>query len=299
MNVIDLPLKSRRVDSRLAVNLLSPRLRAAAQGYIDIAERVMNGLLEPGEARLATRAIDAALARPQLATAHDHGALCGTTPRCLHGPSRRPRYVVLIMLAFQFACTYRAKACCGVKVGAITGYPMGIAEPPAVILLYRAILTLHAVPDPDLRYFVDAASSWPEYPRRYLDAYNPDEEIAIDWQPTPHDVTVYLGVLTWARELTKRQWNIMVLRARDYSLSLIADMLRSAIGDIVDDHADAMRIVASAASRDRNIGCPSLDRSPQNAAGSRPHHCAQKHGGVLLSTVLARKTDGFQRFVRR
>lgn len=185
-------------------------------------------------------------------------------------------YVVLIMLAFQFACTYRARAqaCCGVA-GAITGHPMSIAEPPCVILLYRAILTLHAVPDPDLRYFVDAGSSWPEYPRRYLDAYNPDEEIAVAWQPTPHDVTVYLGVLTWARELSKREWDIMVLRARDYSLSLIADMLRSRIDHMERDHANAVQVVVTAAWRDRNIWCPTLDRPPQNAAVSRPHHCAQ------------------------
>jgi len=150
-----------------------------------------------------------------------------------------------------------------------------MTEPPAVLLLYRAILTLNAVPDPDLRYFVEAGSSWPEYPRRYLDAYNPDEETAIVWQPTPHDVTVYLDVLTWARDLTKRQWQIMVMCARDYSLSLIADMLRSRIDHIERDHANAVQVVVTAAWRDRNIWWMPLDRPPQNAAVSRPHHCAQ------------------------
>lgn len=202
-------------------------------------------------------------------------------------------YVVLIMLAFQFACTYRARAhaCCGVA-GAITGHPMSIAEPPPVLLLYRAILTLHALPDPDLRYFVDAGSSWPEYPRRYLDAYNPDEELDIGWQPTPHDVTTYLRVLAWARELSKRQWHIMVLRARDYSLPLIADMLRLSLEHVVDAHGEAVQTVSIAARTagtlspqnspadfpariNANIWCAPLDTPPQNARVSRSRHCVQ------------------------
>lgn len=196
-------------------------------------------------------------------------------------------YVVLVMLAFQFVCTYRAPACCGVTAGAITGHPMSIAEPPCVILLYRAILTLHAVPDPDLRYFVDAGSSWPEYPRRYLDAYNPDEETETTWRPTPHDVTVYLGVLAWARDLSRQQWNIMVLRARGYSLPLIADMLRSTIEAAENGHAEAVRAVSLAARstdalnpKNASAAFP-LDMCPQNAAVSRPHHRAQKSAVVF------------------
>ena len=173
---------------------------------------------------------------------------------------------------------------------------MSIAEPPCVILLYRAILTLCAVPDPDLRYFVEAGSSWPEYPRRYLDAYNPDEETEVNWRPTPADVTVYLDVLAWARGMSKRQRHIMLLRARDYSLSLIADMLRATIDQVEQDHAEAVQVVVTAAwraathrstawnsigappqrnLRHRNMWCVPLDNLPQNAAVSRSHHCAQ------------------------
>jgi hypothetical protein len=149
-----------------------------------------------------------------------------------------------------------------------------MTEPPAVILLYRAINTLNALPDPDLRYFA-VGSTWPLYARRYLDAYNPDEETETTWRPTPHDVSAYLDVLVWARDLSKRGWQIMVLRARDYSLSLIADMLRAKIDHIERDHANAVQVVVTAAWRDRNIWRPTLDRPPQNAAVSRSHHCAQ------------------------
>ena len=31
-------------------------------------------------------------------------------------------YVVLIMLAFQFACSYRSAACCGIRLGQ-SGHP--------------------------------------------------------------------------------------------------------------------------------------------------------------------------------
>ena len=184
-------------------------------------------------------------------------------------------YVVLIMLALQFACTYRASAhaCCGVA-GAITGHPMSIAEPPAVLLLYRAILTLHAVPDPDARYFA-ITSAWPTYARRYLDAYNPDEETEISWRPTPADVTAYLGVLSWARELSKRQWHIMQLRARSYSLPLIADMLRLSIDHIEQDHAEAICVVGQAALRDHNGWRGTLDNPLVMVPIPRRHHCAQ------------------------
>jgi uncharacterized protein DUF6362 len=182
-------------------------------------------------------------------------------------------YVVLIMLAFQFACTYRGQACCGVKAGAITGHPMSIAEPPSVLLLFRAILTLNALPDPDLRYFA-VGSTWPLYARRYLDAYNPDDETETTWRPTPHDVSAYLDVLAWARDLSKRGWQIMVLRARDYSLPLIADMLGSAITDIQHDHADAIHVVTTAANRDRNIWWSPLDNPPWMVSFPRRHHCA-------------------------
>jgi len=84
-----------------------------------------------------------------------------------------------------------------------------------------------------------------------------------------------LDVLAWARDLSKRGWQIMVLRARDYSLPLIADMLRSAITDIRNDHADAIHVVASAASRTPNMWWTPLDNPPQMGDVARRHHCAQ------------------------
>ena len=129
-----------------------------------------------------------------------------------------------------------------------------MTEPPAVLLLYRAINTLDVLPDPDLRYFA-VGSTWPLYARRYLDAYNPDEETETTWRPTPHDVSAYLDVLVWARDLSKRGWQIMVMRARGYSLPLITDMLRSAIGTIECEYAEAIQIV-TAASRQSNWQYP-------------------------------------------
>jgi len=149
-----------------------------------------------------------------------------------------------------------------------------MTEPPAVILLYRAILTLNALPDPDIRYF-QIGSTWPLYARRYLDAYNPDDETETTWRPTPHDVSAYLDVLAWARDLSKRGWQIMVLRARDYSLPLIADMLGPTTDTIECEYADAVHIVATAASRAPNIWWSPLDNPPQMGDVARRHHCAQ------------------------
>ena len=150
----------------------------------------------------------------------------------------------------------------------------GMTEPPAVLLLYRAILTLDVLPDPDLRYFA-VGSTWPLYARRYLDAYNPDEETETTWRPTPHDVSAYLDVLVWARDLSKRGWQIMVLRARDYSLPLIADMLRSAIATIECEYADAIHVVASAAGRTPDRWWSPLDNPREMESVARRHHCAQ------------------------
>ena len=151
----------------------------------------------------------------------------------------------------------------------------GMTEPPAVLLLYRAILTLDVLPDPDLRYFA-VGSTWPLYARRYLDAYNPDEETETTWRPTPHDVSTYLDVLRWARDLSKRGWQIMVMRARGYSLPLITDMLHgSAIDTIECEYADAIHVVASAASRTPNMWWTPLDNPPRMGDVARRHHCAQ------------------------
>ena len=144
---------------------------------------------------------------------------------------------------------------------------MSIAEPPCVILLYRAILTLSAVPDPDLRFFV-VGSAWPAYARRYLDAYDSNDETELPWLPTPHDVTTYLAVLAWAHTLTRQQWCVMALRARSYSLPLIADMLCTTIEDVEQRHAEAVASILAA-----SCAVP-LDNPPANAAFSRSHHCA-------------------------
>lgn len=153
---------------------------------------------------------------------------------------------------------------------------MGTPEPQCVQLLYRAILTLAALPDPDARYFA-VTSAWPTYARRYLDAYNPDEETEVAWRPTPADVTAYLGVLAWARELTKRQWHIMRLRARGYSLPLVADMLRISLEHAADAHSEAVQTVSLAARRAEAF-------SPQNAPAAFPARINATSGVRLLTT---------------
>lgn len=144
---------------------------------------------------------------------------------------------------------------------------MNVVEPPCVLLLFRAILTLKALPDPDLPYF-QIGSAWPDYARRYLDAYNPDEEAEAPWRPTPHDVQEYLSVLGWARDLRPLQWDIMVLRARDYSLGLIADVLRHRIEHILRNHARAVRLVSLRAHSN------AIDNLERKGPYSRHHQCA-------------------------
>jgi hypothetical protein len=148
-----------------------------------------------------------------------------------------------------------------------------LAEPQCVLLLYRAINTLGAQPDPDARYFV-VASTWPTYARRYLDAYNADDETEVNWQPTPQDVSSYLEVLRWAYGLNRRQRRIMWYRADGCSLPMIADYLRTPIAEIEQDHADAVCLVTQAALREHNGWRGSIDNPLEMVSVSRRHHCA-------------------------
>ena len=122
----------------------------------------------------------------------------------------------------------------------------GSARQMVETALHRAVLTLHALPDPDLRYF-QIGSTWPTYARRYLDAYNPDEEINMAWQPTPHDVTVYLDVLGWTRGLTPAQWRVCVHTAEGCSPQMVGDYMRMPTGAVVQLYDQALDVVAAAA----------------------------------------------------
>lgn len=106
-----------------------------------------------------------------------------------------------------------------------------IIEPPAVRELYRAILTLRALPDPDLHWFA-IGTTWPHYVRAYLDAYEVEHDTDDRPRhiPTPADVARYLDILAWGRELSRLQWRIINYRADDYSLELIADCVRQPLG---------------------------------------------------------------------
>lgn len=65
-------------------------------------------------------------------------------------------------------------------------------------LLRRAILTLAAVPDPDLRYRLGPTSAWPDFVRQARDAYG-SAPPRVRFNPTPADHSRYLDVLAWLR----------------------------------------------------------------------------------------------------
>jgi Domain of unknown function (DUF6362) len=154
---------------------------------------------------------------------------------------------------------------CQIKAGNEASKPLtDLNEPPCVRLLYRAILTLRVLPDPDLRFF-EFGSAWPTYARRYLDAYDPHDDSEPKYCPTPYEVRIYLDVLKWARELSQLQWKIMIYRAQEYSLALIADYLGLPIVIIQTQHRIAIASVAA---------CEAIDKPPELQHFSRRHHCA-------------------------
>lgn len=62
-------------------------------------------------------------------------------------------------------------------------------------LIARAILTLAAIPDPDLRFRVGPRSAWPDYVREARDAYASAPPRIRAFAPSPNDLGVFLDVL--------------------------------------------------------------------------------------------------------
>jgi hypothetical protein len=122
----------------------------------------------------------------------------------------------------------------------------GTARPMVEGLLHRAINTLNALPDPDVRYF-QIGSAWPTYARRYLDAYDADDETEVRWRPTPHDVTVYLVVLRWTRGFTPAQWRICAYMAEGCSPEMVGDYMRLPTATVVENYDRALDLVVAAA----------------------------------------------------
>lgn len=78
-------------------------------------------------------------------------------------------------------------------------------------LLRRAVLTLAAVPDPDLRYRLGAKNGWPAYIRETRDAYGSAPPRYRAFHPTSRDLTMFLdmlGMLGWY----EREWGSETVR---------------------------------------------------------------------------------------
>ena len=67
--------------------------------------------------------------------------------------------------------------------------------------IIRALKTLRSLPDPEAR-FLRVKSAWPEFPRKYMDAYN-SAEVKRKFNPTPRDMSDYLTALEWLRDVPK------------------------------------------------------------------------------------------------
>jgi hypothetical protein len=143
-------------------------------------------------------------------------------------------------------------------------------EPPAVRQFYRALLTLRALPDPDLKYF-PINTAWPEFPRRAIDAYGysaaDDLENISRFIPAPADIDKYLEILKWGQELNIPQWRIMEYRAQEYSLTIIADFLRWPINFVVMEFQLAVAEVERAS-------LMGVDNPTKHVQFSRHHNCA-------------------------
>lgn len=75
-------------------------------------------------------------------------------------------------------------------------------------LLRRAILTLGAIPDPDLRFRTGPRTAWPGYIQETRDAYASAPPKVHTFTPTERDLTVFLDVLgwlAWYRQKSERQ----------------------------------------------------------------------------------------------
>lgn len=104
-----------------------------------------------------------------------------------------------------------------------------VAETPSAAIdirtverrVYRAMKTLRALPDREKR-FLEFGSMWPPYVQASIDAYASVDAPAPRFCPTPFDVSDFLTALSWARHLSKDEWNILWWRSFDFSFGLIA-----------------------------------------------------------------------------
>lgn len=66
-------------------------------------------------------------------------------------------------------------------------------------LLRRAILTLGAIPDPDLRFRVGPKTAWPAFVQETRDAYGSSPPKIRAFTPSEYDLSVFLEILEWLR----------------------------------------------------------------------------------------------------
>ncbi len=90
--------------------------------------------------------------------------------------------------------------------------------------ILTAMKTLRALPDRERRFFVVKSSS-PDYVREYIDAYDPENDMMPQFQPTPADVSDYLTALSWVRHLDRSVWQILWWRSFDVSFGVIAKFI--------------------------------------------------------------------------
>jgi hypothetical protein len=120
------------------------------------------------------------------------------------------------------------------------------ARPVIEALFHRAVLTLGAVEDPDLKFF-RVRTAWPKFRHEYLDAYWAEEEPEDTFQPDRRDLDQYLTVLSWGRSLDHGAWQIVTSRAQGYSWTGIADRLRISPAQVEPRYHAALDMVCRAA----------------------------------------------------
>jgi DNA-directed RNA polymerase specialized sigma24 family protein len=89
---------------------------------------------------------------------------------------------------------------------------------------FRAVKTLQVLPDRE-RGFFQLRSGWPSYVREFMDAYDPNESPPERFEPTPHDVSVFLDVLAWGKDLDRKARQIIIWRAAGASYRTIGSLL--------------------------------------------------------------------------
>ncbi len=84
-------------------------------------------------------------------------------------------------------------------------------------MVRRAVLTLGALPDPDI---LGSKSAWPDYVRSSRDAYNASPLKTRQFEPSTVDVSIFLRVLTWftwyRQEGTRNEENAKLFTAWVY-----------------------------------------------------------------------------------